>query len=678
MNSLLILLPVIIVIIISSSIVKLFKYKIEQANFLTVCGITIFLILCGIIGILHTGYYIILAVAAFSLVFLIIIKFEIKKIFTPAISGYLIGLVIYILFSRGSLLFDHDDVVHWAYATKCMYFSDTFYKGLQAMFTPTFNYFVTKTSLHFSETTLFSGAWIIIWSCFILPLKDMEWKDWKKVSLFMVAQYCLLGFLYGNVSLQVDQTMGYMAGALAAYAAINKNKSIKDYLLIIIGLIAISQMKDSFGAVTSMLSAIFIIVVEVLQNFDKLKKKVVMLIIIATAPIAGYFLSEMTINKPAGYLPTESIYNMPVFKLILQSKITLALLSLLVISAIIFFVFLVKNKATVKIGKYNLKLYTIAGVFFSIVLIGVSYKTSSLFLSTFTFSQRANFLNAWKDFFYHTFSGLTNKYLLGIIAVLFGASGLYAIKKELRKPHFIQTVAIFSTVLIYVMFVLVAFSAGLHRSGQYAESISWERYLSTAMIMLITYMIMYFFLSPGIFIDEKKHRLIFISLVMVIVVRYMPYPGIVWNSKAEMTRYGPRDFVERYQEHSDIILSNLDKNDKVFIVSNKTDENSEDKSYGYYPNIYIKYATAPILSNWMYSRYNIDGKGTKSYEKYMQELKKYDYLYVQSAGKQYYDVFEEIYPEDEYYSTKALYKINIEGSAIRLELVHAEDSKILE
>ncbi len=678
MNFLFIFIPVILILALSATLVKLFGFKIEQAHFLSVCTATLFLIVCGLIGALAIGFYVIIVASVAGIILLIVTKFDYKKIFTPAITGYLIGLTVYIFFSRGSLLFDHDDVVHWAYATKCMYFSDTFYKGLQAMFTPTFNYFITKASLHFSETTLFSGAWIIIWSCFILPLKDLTWKDWKRVAAVMAVLYFILGFLYGNVSLHIDQSLGYMSGAIIAYTAINKNKSAKDYVIIFAGLLALSQMKDSFGAVVSMLTAVFVIIAEVMQNFGALKNRMPVIIGLFLTPIGGYFLAEATIDKPAGYLPTQNLYEMPAVVQILQSKATLALAGLVAAAVILLFILLVKKDSKIKIGRCEVNLYIIFGALSALFAAGLLYKLSSIFLSTMTFTERADFWNAWRDFFYHTYSGLTNKYLIGLVGVIFVASGAYAIKRECRREHFTYFAYIIFAVLAYSMLVLVAFAAGFQRSGMYAESVSWERYLSVPLIMMLVYMIMYFFAAPDIYEDAKKHRLILMALIAAVAIRYMPYPGIIYNSKAEPARYGPSGFVERYKEHSDIISANVEKDSTVYIVTYPRDDVGEDKSYGYYPNIYIKYATAPILSNWLYDAYHISADNEDEVANLVKKIMKYDYLYIQSAGKGFYDAMGDYFPEGTRYASKALYKIEVQDGALKLEPVITDSTEIIE
>ena len=678
MNFLLIFIPAILILALSAALSKLFGFKMEQAHFLSVCGITLFLVLCGLIGILAVGFYAIVAAAVAGAIYLAVTKSSIKKIFTPAMTGYLIGLAVYIFFSRGSLLFDHDDVVHWAYATKCMYFSDTFYKGLQAMFTPTFNYFVTKSSLHFSETTLFSGSWIIIWSCFMLPLKDLTWKDWKRVIAVMVVLYCILGFLYGNVSLHIDQSLGYMSGAIIAYTAMNKNKDAKDHIIIFAGLLAISQMKDSFGAVVSMLTAVFIIVAEVMQNFGALKKRMPVIIGMFFTPIIGYFLAEATIDKPAGYLPTQKLFEMPAVTQILHSKTAIGLAGLAAAAVILLFIFLVNKEKKIRLGKAEINLYIIFGAFSALFAAGLLYKLSSIFLGTMTFTERAEFWNAWRDFFYHTYSGLTNKYLIGIVCVIFIASGAYAIKREHRKEHFTYFAYIIFAVLAYAMLVLVAFAAGFQRSGMYSESVSWERYLSVPLIMMLVYMIMYFFAALDIFEDDKKHRMLFMALVAAVAVRYIPYPGIIWNSKAEPARYGPSGFVERYKEHSDIIMANVEKGSTVYLVTYSAADEADDKSYGYYPNIYIKYATAPILSNWLYDEYHTLPEDQEGIAGLINEIMKYDYLYIQSAGADFYEEMGQYFPEGALYASKALYRIGTQGGKLKLEPVYTDTAETID
>ena len=168
------------------------------------------------------------------------------------------------------------------------------------------------------------------------------------------------------------------------------------------------------------------------------------------------------------------------------------------------------------------------------------------------------------------------------------------------------------------------------------------------------------------------------ALAAAVAIRYMPYPGIIYNSKSEPARYGPSGFVERYQEHSDIIMANVEKDSTVYMVTYPSDGTVDDKSYGYYPNIYIKYATAPIQSNWLYGAYNILSGNEDDAISFINEIMNYDYLYIQSTGKDFYGVMYKYFPEGARYASKALYKINTQSGELELDPIYIDESEIIE
>jgi hypothetical protein len=664
--------PLIIIYSISSALTQKYDYKIEHSNFLVVCSITLLLIIFGLIGILNIGFYLIIAFSVISLIYLIISKFDVKKLFSPSIVFYTIGIFIFAFLIRDIKLFWHDEISHWALATKSMYYSDNFYKGLQTMLTPTFNYFITKCS-GFSTEHMYTGAWMLIWSCFLLPTGNLKWSNWKRVLVYLIATYFISGYIMKDVVFHIDELLGISGACLAAYWAIEERKGTKEYILATIGLIAISQIKDSYGAMISILISIFIIVNDVIKR-DINKRKLIPVLSIIISPFIGYIISRLTLNKPEGYLSEIKFSKIPFVIATLHSKLYLMLLLLLLITIIAFIIFYLNNKKIVIFYK-KIKIYKLVIITGIILLLLISYKSSMLFISGLSYDELLAFTNAWRDFFVSTSGGSTNIKTTAVSIILMGFISCYAIKKEHIKVNIARCFVLLGGIIIIGFAVLVSFSFGFDETGMYKNSVSWERYTSVPFILLVTFITSYLMLANNIY-KENKHRTIAIALCLLLVVKYIPYPGAIMYTRYAKQRGIMSNISDMVKDDGDLLREHLDKDDTVFIASYISDYNQNE--CGNSRTKWLNYEISPIKSNWNYFKgYNDITGYDGSVEEYLNIIGKYDYYYIHSADMPFYEKFIKIFPNNKLYTSKALYKVVHTDKSIVLEPVYLDESKLL-
>ena len=119
--------------------------------------------------------------------------------------------------------------------------------------------------------------------------------------------------------------------------------------------------------------------------------------------------------------------------------------------------------------------------------------------SKVVFNDMNAFIKAWKDYFYHTSGGLTNMYSMALMLLFVGFACGFALKKNLIKINIARIIALVFNIFIIGTLVLVAFSAGFYESGQYTNSVSWERYISIPFIIMLIYIAAYYMLGENIY-----------------------------------------------------------------------------------------------------------------------------------------------------------------------------------
>ncbi len=670
-----ILLPMAIILLLAAGVTSLFGYKIEQSNFIVVCSISILLILFGLLGILIIGQYFIYLLAISSLIYLIIIKYNFFDIFTPSITFLIINILVFSFLTREIGLYTHDEVSHWALSTKSMYFSNVFYKGLQGMLASTFNYFIVKSTF-FAESQLYLGAWILLWSCFLLPTGRLSWKNWKRLSLYFFACYCLTGFFIKDVTFHIDELMAIMSGALIVFWALEKEYTFKNYVLLICGLLAITQIKESFGPLCSLSISLYIIMNHFIKHRNSKIKNIFWILITPIFSILGFILSLATISKPLGYFSTSIALKLPVINLLKNSKSIHFLLIGIFIALIIFAIFY-RNNQSLKIKNKCIKIYHIIAIITVTISLLFIYKFSMIFLSSLSQTEMSKYIIAWRNFFYTSQGGRTNIKLIGIFILFTSFFSIYSIKKENRKEGYANAIYLLFNILLMGTVVLIAYSTGFDETGMYTDSMSWDRYTSIPFIIIYTYIIGYYILSNDIYLDNTK-KLATIFVAALLVINFLPFPTTIAFARNSKDRIIFKGVQSAVKEDKDIILNNLSKDNSVFVASYIYEINSNESGDG--RTKWLKYEIAPIESSWnYYSHYDsLIGSNSDDVKDYENLVKEYDYFYIQSAGPEFYEKFGYLFPSDKHYNSNALYKVNIIGESISLTPVYIDESRLIE
>ena len=540
-----------------------------------------------------------------------------------------------------------------------MYLGGDFYKGIQTAFSPAFNYFIAKTSAY-TPGNLYSGVWIILFSCFMLPLGGVKWDKWKMVSVYYFAQYCLLGIILATPKFYSDELLGFMSAALCAFFALKKERKAKDYVLVIIGLLSIAQLKDSYGAIFAVFSAIFIIVTDIMSNFDDVKKVLPRSAAVFAAPFAGYFLSLATLGKPEDYFNTGSLTELPILGLLKQSVTFIGLFAISVLLFVLLIVFICK-KRKIRVFKRQIQLHNLIGIFLIISVSFLVYKTVSLFLVSLEYDNMQSLLNnGWKGYFYNSSGGLTNKLLYPMLGVFAAAVYAIALKPQYRKIFLSQMVTLFIIMISIILIVLFTYSVGIIKGQPYTKHSSWERYIIPPVLMMLSYLAAYFINANNAHITDERKRNVIIIALMLLFVRHMPYPGTNLLAEKESIRRSVAGYENSFMDDAEIIRRNAAADEKVFIVS--FTYNEEEPVHTHNSIVFLRYCLAPMECSW----YSDTGEPIKPVKEYLEELSGYDYLYIASAGESYYNRYKEMFPDGEYYNEKALYKISDDGTGTYL------------
>jgi len=222
-----IVLMVIVIGSISGALALLWKRKIEEMFGLSVFISITILYVCGLLGFLQAGAWLVTGLAAISAGIVLICllhhgKASCQRLITPGLLVFGILLVWLFIRYRNALVDNHDDYSHWALEVKNMFQLQAIPNGLPASTTyftnyppasALFSYFWCWLSGEMSEGNMLRANVLLMVSMLLPVFSKLEWKDWKK--LFPLAGLCfLLPMLFNHDSytaLLIDALISCMA-----------------------------------------------------------------------------------------------------------------------------------------------------------------------------------------------------------------------------------------------------------------------------------------------------------------------------------------------------------------------------------------------------------------------------------------------------------------------------------
>ena len=265
------------------------KKKSEDLLPITCAAIVLVLFLCGILGILKQGIFLVLILSAILWGYSIFFLFKQKSwrefgnsFGTPALCIFIAAYIVLTYTNYGMMAASWDEFSHWADIVKAMVSIDDFGTNplAQSMFQSyppgmaLFQYFFQKVYLLLNKGELFSEwrlyfSYQIFFLSFLLPfLRKLTFKNISVKSIFnmfIAAVLCCFGpmliFEDIYIIILIDAFLGLIAGTGMAMIFVREDKdwSYDAYILLNISMLILA--KDA-----GMLFAIFILITYVLDN----------------------------------------------------------------------------------------------------------------------------------------------------------------------------------------------------------------------------------------------------------------------------------------------------------------------------------------------------------------------------------------------------------------------------
>lgn len=247
-----------------------------EGIFLSVAMIAALFSLSSMTGTFLYGFYVLLVVSCLGIALYIIRDIRgqmigLKMICSPVVITLFLLYFCWLIFLRNDFIQHIDELHHWAAGVKYMVTKDAMPTGGDFVAGPG-NYAWATTLFHlffqkftgYNEQSMYVSASLLMWIGFLLPFSSYQWKDWKKIAMYVGIMYIGLYTLYsyGPKSLYVDVPTAAWAGGLAAWWTRRKKKK-SDYLIAGSGLVMLHFFKASAG----LLMAVFVLLFMVLYTF---------------------------------------------------------------------------------------------------------------------------------------------------------------------------------------------------------------------------------------------------------------------------------------------------------------------------------------------------------------------------------------------------------------------------
>ena len=626
--------PLIISIFGTSMLSSIFKKKFEVVLpvFFMLSALCVYIF--SIFNLFIVGVWLIIIFSCLFPLFLIYWKFKkknnIKDIFkyilTPGFVMYILIYIFIFLLNYNRKFIYWDEFSHWGMMVKETIRLKGFYASKSSILVVHLDYPPIIT-LHESIWSIISGVYresLIYTSLQILGisllfpfLSKFEFEKNKKfivkflllfIMIITIPILIICGKIYFYSSIYIDTILG----ALIGYG---------------LTLVLVTKKYDKF----------FIFNLSVLFSFLILTKQIAIVFVML---IIGNLILNLILNKKISKENIKSNYK----------KIILSLFALIIIPIILTTIWNGKLKANEIVGQFNvsnIKLSELFGIYRGTAGKLYQHQAINNFINEVFYNHK--FLNTRLiDFTYFQLVLITcllmyfvmklsknkddkNKFTASIISIIIGAIG-YA----------------FTLMILYV-FCFDAYEA--------PRLASLDRYINTywfAIFILIGAVYMYFISS------NKKTKIIKYSLPIILVYTLWFDFNIVKTFKPVLKK--PSESV--VSADVNLIKSHIKKDDKVFVVAQKTNGSI---------TFIMQYEMHPNMINTNYyslgKKYNDGDAWTKniSAKKWLKMLKDYDYVYLYNVDDNFTNKYGLYFDcsQDEIKS-KQLYKINKANNKLKL------------
>lgn len=646
-----------ILLIIAVCLHLLFKIKIEQSIFLTICLIFIVMFLSGLVSVLTVGYYILAALGALTIGYIIYkaLRNQIKiwSILTPGFAIFVVAFAFYYFSTQGALLHLWDESTHWGTAAKKMFYSNELWtSGLQTIASPVFNQVMLKIT-GYKESALYLSQWVLYLSCIILPLSAVKWKKSYLAAIYSASLIFALSAVFqdGNLNLYADGLLSFFFASIFIAWHLEKEHDYKRYIWAGGGVFFLVQLKSGTGISLAVMLLVFMLLSDAISKPKETSSRAMYIKNAKTFSImlAVIAVSQFLINSfEKSYLHKTTIRGGISSQLTSSAVLMLfyALLSITVILFIIYTIIVFREKTDKKINKSINKL-----LIFSLSLTFISL-LSVLFYGTLLrpdFDVRTTVLNFFGAFDKTKILSVSIVYLIAIIVVVYAINVLLS-KKEQKKDFlafYISAIFLSGLYLIGVLYVYLS-SFSLSEAVNMA---SFERYVGTALMFAIAFAFM-----PVLKNADRSFKKMFIPTLpltlcaILLALQFTPSYTATQKSREEALVFRKTEITAAIH-----VRARVQDDEKVFLVM------QGDKGFVFN---WMRYEFVPITTNGGYWSFGTGGGWDFAWEP--QKMKQflhdanYDYLYLFKTNDYFNETFDSLFGKI-IPKSKTLYKFDYES-----------------
>lgn len=506
----------------SFAIALFMKKNIVETVPVSIMGIVAVLYICGFLGNLKIGYYIILVIVLIA--FLYIVFMSVKKK-TGIFQYFSLSIIIYGLFTlwvymlnNGRMFCEWDEFTHWGFTVKIMYDSNKFSNELGSTLyfvdylpgTALFQYFVLQCLGKFNEGFISIAQGLLVGS-FMIPVCNKKIRNIKDIFQNAFAFFILftipIGF-YSSVysSVYVDAALGFVFAYILYNHFSTQSRDVFFYITMSLAFSFLCIIKPSGIGLMALLSAVLLC--------DNIYNK-------------RYVFSDKKQFAIRGFLDF-----IPVIIGFLFKKAWALRLDRLGYSA------------HFDTGKITIKklLNVLQGK-------GEEYQTETL----------NNFRNAFVGIDARHIAG--NALIMYVLLFLAMAVILYLIKNE--KKYIVLGVISSAVYLVYSIYMLCLYLFS-YSQGEAVALASFNRYEYTIIMGVLMGMMMIFL---AVRLDTIRFSKLF--LVYTLILFIIPGQVTYWINNQDNIQ-NSIDFRAKYQ-YGEKINKKLSSKDKVYIISQDSD-----------------------------------------------------------------------------------------------------------
>jgi hypothetical protein len=297
--------------------------------------------------------------------------------------------------------------------------------------------------------------------------------------------------------------------------------------------------------------------------------------------------------------------------------------------------------------RMNNKLNTLLGVIAFFATGTLIYKSTWMFISSFDFDTRIEFIYVLKKYFSKGYFDISLIALMGMLIIFITVICAVALKKEYIKHVAAQLLAVLTAVYVYSL--VVAYIYATQYSSYISSLNGLERYMGSMVIMLLVWLMAFLFAADSYW-QKSKAQLICVGLASALIIRCYPvYGETMFNIYDVSTMSFTRSVRPFAQEHADKIAPNTEEDARILFVNQLCDTNYSGSRIQYWITYFMPVRT-PVYraASFTTDKEVAEEQVLTAYatpEGFEALVLKSDYVYVLSTDDEFWEAYGDVFPE---------------------------------